>query len=175
MQRKATYWHIPLDEASSYLTTFNTPFGRYRFTRLLFGLVVSQDVSQKHLDSALEGLKGVTGIADDTFVYGATEEEHDANMVNLMIRSREREIKLNKDKVQFQCQEVSFFGHKWTWHCIKPDDSKISAIQKITPPENRKDLQSFLGLVNYLTRYSVRLASHTAPLRKLTKKDIAYI
>ena len=46
---------------------------------------------QKHLNSALEGLKGVTGIADDTFVYGATEEEHDATMVNLMIRSRERE------------------------------------------------------------------------------------
>jgi len=50
--RKATYWHIPLDEGSSYLTTFSTPFGRYRFTRLPpsflpslpFGPVVSQDV-----------------------------------------------------------------------------------------------------------------------------------
>ena len=46
---------------------------------------------QKHLGSALEGLKGITGIDDDTFVYGATEEEHDTSMVNLMIRSRERE------------------------------------------------------------------------------------
>ena len=165
MQRKATYWHIPLDEASSYLTTFNTPFGRYRFTRLPFGLVVSQDVFQKHLDSALESLKGVTGIADYTLVYGATKEEHDANMVNRMIRSRERGIKFNKDKVQFKCQEVSFFGHKWTRHGIKPDDSKISAIQKMTPPENLKDLQSFLDLVNYLT----------AALCELTKKDIAYV
>ena len=172
---KKGYWHVPLDEASSYLTTFNTPFGRYRFTRLPFGLIVSQDVFQKHLDSALEGLKGVTGIADDTFIYGATEEEHDANMVNLMIRSRERGIKFNKDKVQLKCQEVSFFGHKWTQDGIKPDDSKISAIQKMTPPENRKDLQSFLGLVNYLTRYSGRLASLTAPLRELTKKDTAYV
>ena len=172
---KKGYWHVPLDEASSYLTTFNTLFGRYRFTRLPFGLVVSQDVFQKHLDSSLEGLKGVTGIADDTFVYGATEEEHDANMVNLMIRSRERGIKFNKDKVQSKCQEVSFFGHKWTRNGIKPDDSKISAIQKMTPPENRKDLQSFLGLVNYLTRYSGRLASLTAPLRELTKKDKAYV
>ena len=172
---KKGYWHVPLDEASSYLTTFNTPFGRYRFTRIPFGLVVSQDVFQKHLDSSLEGLKGVTGIADDTFVYGATEEEHDANMVNLMIRSRERGIKFNKDKVQFKCQGVSFFGHKWPRHGIKPDDSKISAIQKMTPPENRKDLQSFLGLVNYLTRYSGRLASLTAPLRELIKKDKAYV
>jgi len=132
-------------------------------------------VFQKHLDSALEGLKGVTGIADDKFAYGATEEEHYANMVNLMIRSRERGIKFNKDKVQFKCQEVSFFGHKWTRHGIKPDDSKISAIQMMTSPENCKDLQSFLGLVNYMTRYSERLASLTAPLRELTKKDVAYV
>ena len=100
---KKGHWHVPLDEASSYLTTFNTPFERYHFTQLPFDLIVLQDVFQKHLDSALEGLKGVTGIADDTFVYGATEEEHDANMVNLMIRSRERGIKFNKDEVQFTC------------------------------------------------------------------------
>ena len=96
-------------------------------------------------------------------------------MVNLRIRSRERGFKFNKNKVQFKCQEVSFFGHKWARHGIKPDDSKIFAIQKMTPPENRKDLQSFLGLVNYLTRYSGRLASLTAPLRELIKKDIAYV
>lgn len=130
---------------------------------------------QKHLGSALDGLKGVTGIADDTFVFGATEKEHDENMVNLMNRSREKGIKFNRDKIQFKCQEVSFFGHKWTPDGIKPDDKKISAIQNMAPPENRKDLQSFLGLVNYLTRYSGRLASITAPLRDHTKKDIAYI
>ena len=58
---------------------------------------------------------------------------------------------------------------------IKPDDKKLSAIQNMAPPENRKDRQGFLGIVNYLTRYSGRLASITAPLRDLTKKDIAYI
>lgn len=65
----AKFWHVPLDEPSSYLTTFGTPFGRFRFTRIPFGLIVSQ----KQLDSALEGLSGVTGIANDTFVFGSTE------------------------------------------------------------------------------------------------------
>ena len=97
------------------------------------------------------------------------------NMVNLMNRSRENGIKFNKDKIQFKCQEVSFFGHRWTPNGIKLDDKKISAIQNMAPPENRKDLQSFLGLVNYLARYSGRLASITAPLHDLTKKDIACI
>ena len=166
---KKGYWHVPLDEASSYLTTFNTLFGRFHFTRLPFGLVVSQDVFQKHLDSALDGLNGVTGITDGTSVFGATEKEHDENMVNLMNSSRKKGIKFNKDKIQFKCQEVSFFGHKWNPDGIKPDDKKISAIQNMAPPENRKDLQSFLGLLNYLTRYSGRLASITGPLRDLTK------
>ena len=107
---KKGYWHVPLDEASSYLTTFNTPFGRYRFTRLSFGLVVSQDVFQKHLDSSLEGLEGVTGIADDTFVYGATEEEHDANMVNLMITSRERGSNSTKTKCSLNVRKLASLG-----------------------------------------------------------------
>ena len=86
---KKGYWHVLLDEESSYLTTFRTPFGRYRFKRLPFGLVVSQDVFQKQLDTAFEGLDGVTGIADDTFVYGSSEVEHDRNLTKLMERATE--------------------------------------------------------------------------------------
>ena len=81
---KKGYWHLPLDEPSSYLTTFGTPFGRFRFTRLPYGLIVSQDISQKQLDSALEGLSGATGIADDTFTIGSTEQEYGKNLASLM-------------------------------------------------------------------------------------------
>ena len=169
------YWHVPLDEASSYLTTFGPPFGRFRFTRLPFGLVVSQDIFKKQLDSSFADLNGVTGIADDAFVFGSTEEEHDKNLANLMERARQKGIVFNKDKLQFKRKEISFFGHTWTPQGVKPDNSKVAAIQNMKPPEDVKSLQSFLGLVNYLTRYSGRLATITAPLRELTKKDMAYI
>ena len=171
---KKGYWHVPLDEESSYLTTFSTPFGRYRFKRLPFGLVVSQDVFQKQLDTAFEGLDGVTGIADDTFVYGSSEVEHDRNLTKLMERAQQKGVVFNEDKVQFKCKKVSFFGHTWTPQGIKPDNKKVSAIIDMKPPEDTKSLQSFLGLVNYLTRYSGRLATLSAPLRDLTKKDTAY-
>ena len=123
------YWHVPLDEASSYMTTFNTPFGRYHFTRLPFGVVVSQDVFQKYLGSALEGLKGISGIDDDTFVYGV---EHDTSMVNLMIRSRERE-ESNSTKTKCSSKVRKFFEQKWIRDGIKPDDSKIPPIQEDDP------------------------------------------
>ena len=96
---KKGYWHVPLDKESSYLTTFGTPFGRFRFSRLPFGLVVSQDIFQRQLDTALEGLNGVTGIADDIFVYGSTEKEHDRNLINLMKRAQEKGIVFNAEKL----------------------------------------------------------------------------
>ena len=170
---KKGYWHVPLDEESSYLTTFSTPFGRYRFKRLPFGLVVSQDVFQKQLDTAFEGLDSVTGIADDTFVYGSSEVEHDRNLTKLMERAQQKVVVFNEDKVQFKCKKVSFFGHTWTPQGIKPDNKKVSAIIDMKPPEDTKSLQSFLGLVNYLTRYSGRLATLSAPLRDLTKKEVS--
>ena len=98
---KRGYWHILLDEARSYLTTCNSPFG----------LVVSQDVFQKHLDSTLQALKGVTGIVDATFVYGVTEEEHDASMVNLMTRSKERGIKTKTNKMTPPKNRQIFLPH----------------------------------------------------------------
>ena len=87
---KKGYWHVSLDEASSYLTTFSTPFGRFRFTRLPFGLIVSQDVFHKQLVSALEDLSGI-------FVFGSIEEEHDGNLANLMQHARWEGIVFNKD------------------------------------------------------------------------------
>ena len=133
---------------------------------------MSQDVFQKELHNALEGLPGVTGIADDNFVYGSTEKEHDEKLLRLMETARDKGIKFNADKLQLKCDEASFFGHTWS---PKPDKTKVSAILAMKPPDNAKDLQSFLGLVNYLTRYSSQLATITAPLRELTKKEISFV
>ena len=92
-----------------------------------------------------------------------------------MERAREKGIKFNADKLQLKCDEASFFGHTWTPKGVKPDNKKVSAIFAMKPPDNAKDLQSFLCLVNYLTRYSSQMATLTAPLRELTKKEIAFV
>ena len=91
-----------------------------------------------------------------------------------MERAQQKGVVFNKAKLQFKCKEVSFFGHTWTPQGIKPDNKKVSAILDMKPPEDVKTLQSFLGLANYLSRYSGRIATLSAPLRELTKKDSAY-
>jgi hypothetical protein len=84
MDAKQGYWHIPLDHASSLLTTFNTPWGKYRFKRLPFGLKISGDVFQERLDAVLRGISGVTNIVDDCMVRGVSESEHDFNLLTLL-------------------------------------------------------------------------------------------
>ena len=77
---KCGYWNVNLDLESSPLTTFNSPFGRYRVLQMPFGLKMSQDIFQAKNDQTLEGCSGTVGIADVIVIYGKSEEEHDKHM-----------------------------------------------------------------------------------------------
>ncbi|PIK55356.1 hypothetical protein BSL78_07726 [Apostichopus japonicus] len=93
---KHGFWHVKLDNESSLLTTFNTPFGRYRWLRLPFGLNAAPEEFQRRQHQALEGLPGVKCIVDDVIVYGegptkeAAIRDHDQKVRNLMDRCREK-------------------------------------------------------------------------------------
>ena len=165
------YWHVPLDLQSSLLTTFNTPWGKFRWLRLPFGLKIASDVFQERLDRVLELIPCTIGIADDIIVYGESEIEHDANFITLCETARENGLKLNARKLQFKSKDCKFFGHKLTPNGLKADESKIEAIVKMEPPKNETELRSFLGMVNYLSRYTPALAELRPPLDKLYKKD----
>ena len=78
------YWSIVPDQESSLLMTFNSPFGRYHFLHLPFGLVCSQDIFQKKMDQILKECQGCIGIVHDITVHGHMEAEHDASLWNLM-------------------------------------------------------------------------------------------
>ena len=89
LDAKARYWSVHLNEYSQLLTTFRTPFGRFCWLSLPFGLNLSQDIFQARMDQILEGLKGVTGIDDDVCVYGENSEDHDRNLTNVTERVHE--------------------------------------------------------------------------------------
>ena len=71
------YYHVELDYKSSLLCTFNTPFGRFRPTRLPFGVKIAQDIFQRRLDEIQKDIPNVAGIADDILVFGSSDIEHD--------------------------------------------------------------------------------------------------
>ena len=167
------YWHVPLDLQSSLLTTFNTPWGKYRWLRLPFGLKIASDVFQERLGRVLELVPGTVRIADD-IVYGESEIEHDANFITLCETARTNGLKLNIKKLQFKSKDCKFFGHKLTPNGLKADEGKIETIVKMEPPKNETELRSFLGMVNYLSRYTPALAELRPPLDRLYKKDTVW-
>ena len=92
------YWLIVLDQESSLLTTFNSPFERYHFLCLPFGLVCSQDIFQKKMDQFLEECQGCIGIADGITVHSHSKAEHDAHLWNLMCVAHKYGLVFNPQK-----------------------------------------------------------------------------
>ena len=171
------YWHCVLDEESSLLTTFATPFGRYKWLRLPFGLSVSSEIFQKRLLQALEGLTGLACIADDVLLYGVGESleeatvDHDRNLTQLLERCKAKSIKLNHEKMELRVPQLDLMGHRLTRQGLKPDPSKVEAILKLQPPKNKLEVQRLNGTVNYLAKFLPQLSQVTQPLRNLTHQD----
>ena len=113
---KKGYWHQKLDEASSYLTTFNMELGRYRYTVMPFGITVAGDVFQRKLDQYFGQIEQVIVIADDIMVVGnqPNHRDHDIALTNLLETARKSNIHLNYDKLVYKKTEVDFFGKTYT-------------------------------------------------------------
>ena len=168
------YWHISLDKESSLLTTFQTPFGRYRWCRLPFGTSVSAEIFQKKLLDSIEGLPGVTFIADDVLIHGKTVEDHDRCLELFLKRCQETEIKLNKSKLQLRLDKIVFMGHLISKDGLKSDPDKVKAITNMKPPTSLQELRRYLGMVNYLAKFLPNLSDILQPLHMLTKRDVTW-
>ena len=175
LDAKAGYWSVRLTEDAQKLTTFRTPFGRYRFRRLPFGLKVSQDIFQAKMDTFLEGLDRVLNISDDIIVVGNTEEEHDQNLALLMDKAEANGVVFNIDKCLVKQKSVTFFGNQYSNEGVRPDPEKVRDIQKMPTPQNKEELHSFIGLMQYLSQFTPNFADRAHHLRELLKQDVPWV
>ena len=174
LDEKDGFWQIPLDEESSFLCTFNSPFGRYRFLRCPFGISSAPEVFQKRNDQLFGDIEGVHVVFDDLIIGGKDDAEHDGILNQVLDRARANNVKFNPDKFQFQVPEVKYIGQVVSSQGLKPDPDKVKAITEYPQPQNTEDLRRFLGLVNYLGEFVSNLSAVSMPLRTLLKNDIAW-
>ena len=165
---------VELDNESSLLTTFNTPLGKYKWLRLHFGLKVSADVFQERLNAVLKEVKGITGCIDDILTRGVDSRDHDVNLLQLLETARMNVIKLNPRVLQFKTTKCDFFGQTITPEGMKVDDKKVEAIKQMKAPKDKKALQSFQGMINYLKRYSAKLTRLFEPLKPLFREEMEW-
>ena len=165
------FWQIKLDPESSKLCTFNTPSGRYMFKRLPFGISSAQDVFQTCMSEIFEDTEGVEVVVDDILVWGIDEKQHDMRLEKVLQRARSRNLKLNKEKSQIKQRQVTYLGHILSEERIKPDPKKIQAITDMKSPTNKEELQRFLGMVTYLSKFIPHFSEMSTPLRILLEKN----
>lgn len=169
------YWALPLDSESRKLTTFITPFGRFCFTRLPYGINSASEIYQRKMEELLAGIEGVHSIIDDIIIHGKTKEEHDFRLAQVLERLKKAGIKLNKAKCRFRQPTVDFFGQTVTTKGVHPQIERVEAILDLPPPENKSDLRSILGMITYLGRYMHNLSDRLAPLNELLKDNSVFL
>ena len=173
----SSYFYHKLDEESSKLTTFGTPFGRYRYLRMPMGASFSSDVYQYKVDGHLEHIENCVAITDDIIAFGFNPDgtNHDATVRQIMDKAKQVGMRFNPAKCQFKCEEVKFFGMVLNRQGVIPDPAKIEALLKLPEPKTEALLQSFLGMLNYLSKFEPKITDLTHRLRSLLKKSNEFV
>lgn len=172
---KEGFWQLSLDKTSSDLCTFSTPYGRYKFLRMPFGLSIAPEIFQKKLFQIFGDINGVNIYFDDIIISASTEIEHDQIVEEVFNRAIKNNIKFNFAKLQFKLSEVKFLGQIISEHGIRPDDKNIRAIQEIQSPKNKKELLRILGMLKFFSKFIPNLSKNTNNLRNLTKNNVEFI
>lgn len=171
---KDGFWQIELEEESKKLCTFSTPIGMYQFERMPFGLKVAPEKFQQMNEKNFGDIDGTFIYIDDILIIGKTIEEHDQILEKVLDRARHLNIKFNPKKIQLRVPEVKYLGFVFTKDGYKCDPARTKAIVEMDEPRNSKELQRFLGMVNYLRSFLPNLSEITSPLRELLKKNVVW-
>ncbi|XP_054274598.1 uncharacterized protein K02A2.6-like [Macrosteles quadrilineatus] len=147
------FWQLNLAEESQDYTTFITPFGRYKFRKLPFGITSAPEEFQRRMSKALEEAKNCLVHIDDCLIWGRTKEEHDECLRAVLERVQANGITLNKQKSEFCKKTVTFLGFVLSKDGIKPDPSKVQAIVDLPAPRNANEVQRFMGMITFLAKF----------------------
>ncbi|UYV62474.1 LLGL1 [Cordylochernes scorpioides] len=161
------FWQFGLAKESQKLTTFITPFGRFFFKRIPFGITSAPEIFQRKMTQLLGNIEGVVCFMDDIVVYGSSLEEHNERVRQVLKKIQEEGMTLNPEKCQFGVETVKFLGHTLSSEGLFIDEEKLDAITKMEAPRSTKELKSFLGMVNYLGKFIPNLADKLQPLNSL--------
>lgn len=167
------YYQLELPPEERPKTVFVTPDKKYQYNRLLMGLVDAPFYFQYIVNTMLGDLqyKVCLGYFDDICVFGDTFEELIKNLNAVLDRLIEWGFKIKISKTNFGSSEFEFLGHVASGEGIKPNPKKVEQLLAIPPPRNVKELQSFLGLINYSSRYIQNYAKIVEPLYRLVRKE----
>ena len=168
------YHQLELDSKSREITTFATPQGLFRYTRLLFGVNSASEQYQHEISNMIAGIEGADNISDDIVVHGPTKEIHEQRLRQTLNRLRESNLTLNPEKCKFKMNKLVFMGMLLSEKGIGPTEERLQALLDTTEARTVTEVRSFLGLANYSSRFIPHFATVAEPLRRLTNKGVPF-
>ena len=162
------YYSTVLEKSSSKCTAFVVPWGKYRYLRLPMGISTAPDEFQARMQALLGDLPFVRVYLDDVLVLTETSFfDHLKDLEQVFVRLKSAGLQCNAPKCKFAAYETEYLGYNLTQIGIQPLVKKISAIQSIADPVNKRELRRFIGLCNYHRDLWPQRAHTMAPLTSL--------
>ena len=170
------YYNIAMNPADIWKTAFQCRYGVYEFTVMPFGLCNAPSTFTRIMQQVLAPLidQCVVAFLDDVIIYSNSAEEHKQHVRQVLQLLREHSFKLKRSKCFFFVPEVEFCGFLISSDGIKTNPEYIKSIQQLSVPSSVKELQAFLGALNWVRDFVPEFASLAYPLYKLTAKNVPY-
>ena len=150
---RAGYHHIPLEKSLIPKTAFNSPFAKYEYVNIPFGLAQAPAYFQELMTRIVKDFDFAIACLDDIIIFSKTAEEHLSHIRKVFGKLRSAKLSMKLSKCHFFYKEIQYLGHILNTKGICPLPSKIQAIQKMHPPTTPKQVHAFLGLVGYYRKF----------------------
>ena len=167
---RSGYHHITLGKSSRAKTAFLTPFGKYEFLMVPFGLAQAPAYFQLLMNKVLKGLNFAMTYLDDIIIFSENESQHLEHLETVFSQLREAGLKMKHSKCGFFKSEIHYLGHLISPEGISPLPNKLDRIKHMPVPKNTKEIKQFLGLTGYYRKFVPRFTDISRPLTTLTKK-----
>lgn len=166
------YYQIPVHPDSKNKTAFRTKHGLFRFEKMPFGLANAPSTFSRAMGLVLSGLnwKIVLSFLDDLCVLGTSFQDHLQNLKQVLKRFQEFKLKLKPKKCDLFKKEVEFLGRKIGRNGVTLTDHSIETIKEWKSPRTFKEVQQFLGFVNFHRHFLKGFAATCEPLFEIIKK-----
>ena len=171
---RAGYHHIGLTTDSIPKTAFTSPFGKYEYVKVPFGLAQAPAYFQELMTGVLKDLPFAMAYLDDIIIYSSTPEEHLQHIKTVFEKLCHAKLSMKLSKCHFFAKEIQYLGHILGMEGIKPVPAKTEAIKAMHPPVNPKQVRAFLGLVGYYRKFIKNFAKIAKPLTMLTRMDVKF-